>query len=69
VVVAYTETASVADMGVPTFGYTYRLDGAPYVEPGYEDRNAKSDIYPVTDEVSPVIAAATAGYLITTAVA
>jgi hypothetical protein len=69
VVLAFTEKASVADMGVPTFGYTYRLDGAPYVEPGYEDRNAKSDIYPVTDEVSPVIAAATGGYLISAAVA
>ena len=69
VVVAYTQTGSVADLGEPTYGYTYRLDGAPYVEEGYADKNAKSDIYPVTDEVSPVIAAAVAGYLITAAVA
>lgn len=69
VVLAYTEKASVADMGVPTFGYTYRLDGAPYVEPMYEDRNAKSDIYPVTDEVAPVIAGAEAGYLISATIA
>jgi hypothetical protein len=69
VVLGFTEKASVADMGVPTFGYTYRLDGAPYVEPMYEDRNAKSDIYPVTDEVSPVIAGASAGYLISAAIA
>lgn len=69
VVVAYTQLGSVADLGEPTYGYTYRLDGAPYVEPGYEDRNAKSDIYPVTDEVAPVLTAATAGYLISAAIA
>ena len=57
------------DLGEPTYGYTYRLQGAPFVEPGYVDKNAKSDIYPVTDEVQPVMAAATAGYLISAAVA
>jgi len=69
VVVAYTETAGLADMGVPTFGYTYALTGAPFVEQPYQDRNAKSWIYPVTDEVAPVIAGAEAGYLISAAVA
>lgn len=69
VVVAYTQTGSVADLGEPTYGYTYRLDGAPYVEQGYQDRNAKSDIYPVTDEVMPVLTAAIGGYLISAAVA
>lgn len=69
VVVAYTNVGSVADLGEPSYGYTYRLDGAPYVEPGYADRNAKSDIYPVTDEVQPQLTAAVAGYLISAAVA
>lgn len=69
VVVAYTRVGSVQDLGEPSYGYTYRLDGAPYVEQGYEDRNAKSDIYPVTDEVSPVLTAAISGYLISAAVA
>lgn len=69
VVVAYTEFGTVADLGEPNYGYTYRLDGAPYVEQGYQDRNAKSDIYPVTDEVSPVLTAAVSGYLISAAVA
>lgn len=69
VVVAYTQLGSVQDLGEPSYGYTYRLDGAPYVEQGYQDRNAKSDIYPVTDEVSPVLTAAIAGYLISAAVA
>lgn len=69
VVLAYTELASVADMGAPSYGYTYRLGGYPLVEVPYQDRNAKSWVYPVTDSNSPVIAGATAGYLIQPAVA
>ena len=69
VVLAYTELGPLADQGVPTFGYTYRLNGYPLVEQPYFDRNSKSWIYPVTDEVSPVIAGASAGYLISNAVA
>ncbi len=68
-VLAYTETQSLASRGTPTYGYTYRLNGYPLVEQAYEDRNAKSWIYPVTDEVAPVIAGALAGYLISAAVA
>ncbi len=69
VVVAFTEVGGVADMGRPTFGYTYQLGGYPTVEQAYQDRNAKSWVYPVTDEVAPVIAGADAGYLISAAVA
>lgn len=69
VVVAYTELGSLAELGVPSFGYTYRLNGYPLVEQPYQDRNAKSWVYPMTDEVSPVIAGSTAGYLISAAVA
>ena len=69
VVVAYTDMSGVADAGSPTFGYTYRLQGYPLVEQSYEERNTKSWIYPVTDEVVPVIAGASAGYLISAAVA
>ena len=69
VVVAYTEMGSLADLGRPSYGYTYRLGGYPIVEQPYQDRNAKSWIYPVTDEVAPVIAGADAGYLISAAVA
>ena len=69
VVVAYTEVGSMADMGRPTFGYTYQLGGYPVVEQAYQDRNAKSWVYPVTDEVAPVIAGAAGGYLISAAVA
>lgn len=69
VVLAYTDTSSLADMGSPSFAYNYQLQSFPIVEVPYQDRNAKSWIYPVTDEVSPVIAGADAGYLIQNAVA
>ncbi len=69
VVVAYTELGALSDGGAPSYGYTYRLDGYPLVEMPYQDRNAKSWIYPVTDELSPVVASGIAGFLIQTAVA
>lgn len=69
VVVAYTELGTLADAGLPTYGYTYRLRDYPIVESPYQERNTKSWIYPVTDEVAPVIAGAGAGYLISAAVA
>lgn len=69
VIVAYTEITTADDGGLPSYGYTYRLRGNPMVEMAYQDRNAKSWIYPVTDERAPVIAAAVSGYLIQNAVA
>lgn len=69
VVLAYTETASVADMGTPSYGYTYNLSGYPIAEQAYYDRPSKTWAFPVTRAETPVIAAATAGYLITNAVA
>lgn len=69
IVLAYTNIGSVADMGEPSYGYTYQLGGYPIVEVPYYDRGAKSWIFPVTDEVAPVIAGVDAGYLIASAVA
>lgn len=69
VVVAYTELGSVADMGAPSYGYTYTLQGYPLAEESYYDRNTKSWVYPVTRAEAPVLASASAGYLITNAVA
>lgn len=63
IVIAYTELGSLADMGLPSYGYTYQLRNHPIVEEPYQDRNQKSWVYPVTDELSPVIAGALAGYL------
>lgn len=62
-VLAYVETTGIAEMGTPSYGYTYRLRGNPAVTTPYYDNNAKSWIYPVTDERKPVIAGADAGYL------
>lgn len=69
VVLAYVEIGTVAERGKPSYGYTYQLAGYPEVEEPYFERNIKSWVYPVTDEVAPVIAGADAGYLITNAVA
>lgn len=68
-VLAYTAVGTLAAQGEPTYGYTYALNGYPIVEEPYYDRSAKSWVYPVTDEVQPVIAGNTAGYLIQNAVA
>ena len=69
VVVAYTELGSVADMGAPSYGYTYTLSGYPLAEEAYYDRNTKSWVFPVTRAEAPVLASTSAGYLITNAVA
>lgn len=69
VVVGYTELGSIQSAGLPSYGYTYQLTGYPNVEEPYYDRNAKSWIYPVTRVEAPVLASASAGYLITNAVA
>lgn len=69
VVLAYTPVASLAAQGVPSYGYTYQLDGMPIVEEPYYDRNTKSWLFPVTDTCAPVIAGAESGYLISAAVA
>lgn len=69
VIVAYTELGSVADMGAPSYGYTYTLSGYPLAEESYYDRNTKSWVFPVTRAEAPVLASASAGYLITNAVA
>jgi len=69
VVVAYTDVSGIADGGLPSYGYTYRLRNYPLVETPYSDRNAKSWIYPVTDALAPVAACINAGYLISAAVA
>lgn len=69
VIVAYTDIGSLQDMGLPSFGYTYRLRGNPAVELPYQDRNQKSWVYPVTDELSPVMAGALSGFLYSAVVA
>jgi hypothetical protein len=67
-VLAYTELGDLASAGTPSFGYTYRLRNHPVVKEAYFDNDTQSWLYPVFDEVKPVIAGADAGYLIADAV-
>lgn len=69
VIIAYTNLASVQSGGLPSYGYTYQLNGYPFVEEPYYDRSAKSWIYPVSRAEAPVLASSAAGFLITNAVA
>lgn len=66
---AYTQPASLAEMGSPNFGYTYQLDGYPVAEEPYYERNPKTWFYPVTDARAPVLVGATAGFLFRNAAA
>lgn len=68
VVLAYTDTSPVANMGSPSYGYTYQLSGYPVSEATYYDGDIRSWLYPCTDSVAPVIAGADAGFLVVNAV-
>ena len=52
----------------PSYGYTYQLAGHPFVGKAWYDDDFKSWKYPVTDEFSPELVGAEAGYLIKDAV-
>ncbi|MEO5336876.1 MAG: major capsid protein [Magnetospirillum sp. WYHS-4] len=67
-VLAWVPPAGESNWMVPSFGYTYRLNGMPVVEQTYYDNNAKSWIYPYTDEWSAEMVGADAGFLIQTVV-
>ncbi len=49
---------------LPSYGYTYTMEGHPFVEKPYYDNNTKSWVYGVTNERDAVLASADAGYLI-----
>lgn len=64
-----TATLAYVPMGdgnwqVPAYGYTYQLSGTPAAEEAYSERNAKSWIYPYTDEWSAELVGPDAGFLI-----
>lgn len=65
---AYTPPASLAEMGSPSFGYTYQLEGYPLAREAYYGDNEKTWYFPVEDARMPVLAGAGAGFLFTTAV-
>lgn len=68
-ILAYAAPVSLAAMGSPSFSYTYQLKAHPVVEKGRFDDDTNSWKYRVTDEHSPEIVGADAGYLFTNAVA
>jgi len=47
----------------PSYGYTYVMEGHPFVEEAYEDKTHKSMVQGVTFERAPVIAGMQAGFL------
>lgn len=66
VVLAYVSPGSDVNANAeePSYGYGYRIEGMPLVEEPYYDKNAKSWIYGVSNDASPVLAGMAAGYLI-----
>ncbi len=64
VVLAYVSESEDPNMEEPSYGYTYVIDGHPLVEQPYWDPNAKSWVYGVSFDNTPVLSGITAGYLI-----
>lgn len=65
VVVAYVPNQlGTMTNALPSYGYTYTLNGNPLVEATYWDQREKSWVYPVTFERAPVLSGIAAGYLI-----
>lgn len=67
VIVAYVAQGIGDGMGnpeEPSYGYTYLIEGMPAVEEPYQDRNARSWIYPVANDATPVLSGMAAGFLI-----
>lgn len=68
-ILVYSNLTSLASMGSPSWGYTYRVSGYPVAEQPYYDERSRSWIYPQVTEDTPVVAGKDGGYLWTTAVA
>lgn len=65
---AFVPQANQGNFMVPSFGYTYELNGYPQVmQPYYENRNS-SWVYPTTTERQVILAGNDAGFLIKGAV-
>ncbi len=68
-VLAYVPSVSGdGDIEVPSYGYSYFLEGYPLVEQAYYENNITSWVYPVFDEVKPVLTGMGAGFLFTTVI-
>lgn len=67
-ILAFVPTAQTGNFQVPSFAYTYELNGYPLVEQPYAERNAKSWVYPTTVERRPKLVGPDAGFLFVGAV-
>lgn len=65
-VLAYVSPGAAVDANIeePSFGYTYRMQGMPMVEPYYWDQSCDSWVATVHNDATPVLAGMGAGYLI-----
>ncbi|MCP5383508.1 MAG: hypothetical protein H6920_11345 [Sphingomonadaceae bacterium] len=67
-VLAFVAPEGQRNMRLPSYGYTYRLSGHPFVEAVAWDNDTRSWTNNVIDEQAPEIVGADAGYLIQGAV-
>lgn len=67
-VLVYVDVTPLAQMGSPSWSYTYRLNGYPVARPAYFDHRALSWCYPYITEDTPLVVGKDAGYLFTTAI-
>lgn len=67
-VLAWVPPEGTPNINIPAFGYTYRLDGHPYVKPARYDDDVNSWLNDVFDEWSPEVVGPDAGFLFQAAV-
>jgi len=67
-ILAYVPPASIRNMRVPSYGYTYQLRGHPFVEKVEWDKDHRSWSNNVLDEFSAELVGADAGVLIQAAI-
>ena len=67
-VLVYSNVSTLADMGSPSWGYGYRLDGYPMAEAPFWEQNTRSWVLGYTSEDSPHVVGSDAGYLFTSVV-
>ncbi|MFZ2452589.1 MAG: major capsid protein [Methylovulum miyakonense] len=69
VVLAFVPTIDgIGNIQVPSYGYTYYLNNYPIAEVPEWDKDKRSWLYPVLDEVKPVQTGMNAGFLFTTVI-
>lgn len=62
-VLAFVSDSPSPSRELPSYGYTYVIEGHPLIEKPYWDESTKSWVYGVSDDCTPVIAGADAGFL------